>query len=978
MTKFTIRLFSKGLVVLLFHLSPGLYGQNCGLVFSPEQPQLCGGSSVQLSVSGGISYQWSPATGLNSASVPNPVASPQTTTTYTVTANVGGSICVDSVTVVVLPQISISASDTVVCSGTEVTLYATGATELVWNGGVQSPIISVNPVVTTTYTVTGALGSCTSVQTFTVTALPTPSVSVNVSPGSNICPGANVILTANNFVNDPTVTYRWLPGGETHRILEIPSVTQSLTYTCVATNAAGCTDTVVVNVVVNGNASPFNFDVFSPDPTVCENDLVSIRVLGNGAFEGRVMPEQGILVPPVVPGGEYSFNGPPGNYTVTFVGTSPDGCTASRSLAVEIFPAPEIQVVSVPSALWCLSSQAPVQGTLTAVNLLDPDNSTTYRYQWLPGPNVLNPCENPPLCSRASVSHTPGATYTVTAWQFHVSGADDIDTCSATYTLSTPTQAGPLTVTASVVAGGCTRTGVTIAATTNRPATFVWRDGSGNVLPGSGNTNIFFPPPGISQATYHISAIEPGTGCFDETSVSVNFFPSPEVAVNPLVKLCVPGNALLSAGILNAAAIQAEGGSVEYNWQPGNAGGATFSVSPSESQTYTVRVRVVYPNSPVYPSGAICDETRTIRVEAVTLSVQAAAPRPACPGQTRILSAHALFSDRTPCDNCVFSWELDQQPVGVGREWEVVAQTPPGVRRYSVTARHPDGCSANTLVDWEVRSPPEVWINGQNVGAICVMPEENEGRLTASGAHVYSWSPNLGLSATAGPEVRAFFVDSILTYTVIGVDTVTDCEDTAKVTVRFSPTASPPYVDPSSVVTNGTQARGRVDFSRLTTGIPLQAAVTLYVNDRAVGLTPVLPDGSWETPDLPQALGECDAVYARVRFDRNCNDVLDDDDPLSEPGNIVVVPLGPFELRNAFTPNGDGRNDVFEVVDNLPDRFPDAVLQVFNRWGDMVYSAAPYRNDWTGDNLPEGTYFFLLQFNKCEAGPIKSHLTILR
>ncbi|MCS7085765.1 MAG: gliding motility-associated C-terminal domain-containing protein, partial [Bacteroidia bacterium] len=686
----------------------------------------------------------------------------------------------------------------------------------------------------------------------------------------------------------------------------------------------------------------------------------------------------GNLIPPPVVGGDYTFTGPPGVYTVTFVGTSPDGCSSSRSIEVEIYPAPEIQVIADPAALWCLGSQNPVPGTLTAVNLLDPDNQTTFRYQWTLNANIVNPCENPPLCSRARVSHTPGAVYTVAAFQYHVSSSDDVDTCMTSYTLSTPSQIGPLTVTATATAGGCDRTGVTVTATTNRPAQFIWRDANGNLLQGSGGTNIFYPPPGATEATYHVRAVEPATGCFDETTISVSFMPSPEVAVNPKVKLCVPATALLSAGVLNAEQIAALNGQIEYNWQPGNVGGPTFSVSPSFSQTYTVVVRVIYPNSPTFPSGVICEEIRTIRVETTSLRVEAEQPRRACPGQTRTLSARAVFDDQTPCDQCIFEWEANGQTLGNQNPLNISVEGPSGTRWYTVFARHPDGCTANALVGLEVVPPPEVKINGEKQARVCVAPEENDAKLNASGAHVFRWSPNLGLNTAIGAEVRAFFVDSTITYFVIGADTVTGCQDTARVNVRFSPIVSPPMLEPNSVVINGFSARGRVDFSRLAPDKILQAAVALYVNDIETAVAPVAPDGTWEILDLPQAFGECDRVYARVKSDRNCNDVLDDPDVWSAPGNVVVVPLGPVEVRNAFTPNGDGKNDVFEVVDNLPDRFPDATLQVFNRWGVLVYEADPYRNDWTGDNLPEGTYYFLLRFNKCEAEAIKSHLTLLR
>lgn len=65
-----------------------------------------------------------------------------------------------------------------------------------------------------------------------------------------------------------------------------------------------------------------------------------------------------------------------------------------------------------------------------------------------------------------------------------------------------------------------------------------------------------------------------------------------------------------------------------------------------------------------------------------------------------------------------------------------------------------------------------------------------------------------------------------------------------------------------------------------------------------------------------------------------------------------------------FSPNGDGKNDFFTIL-NL-DRYPGNELKIFNRWGTLVYRDRNYANDWDGrtidhKQLPDGTYFFLLE-----------------
>jgi gliding motility-associated-like protein len=88
---------------------------------------------------------------------------------------------------------------------------------------------------------------------------------------------------------------------------------------------------------------------------------------------------------------------------------------------------------------------------------------------------------------------------------------------------------------------------------------------------------------------------------------------------------------------------------------------------------------------------------------------------------------------------------------------------------------------------------------------------------------------------------------------------------------------------------------------------------------------------------------------------------------------------------NAITPNGDGMNDalVFEALLEEPNPYPDNELIVFNRWGDIVYQARPYLNDWqgtnnNGNNLPHGTYYFILRLNIAAGEILRGDVTILR
>jgi gliding motility-associated-like protein len=107
--------------------------------------------------------------------------------------------------------------------------------------------------------------------------------------------------------------------------------------------------------------------------------------------------------------------------------------------------------------------------------------------------------------------------------------------------------------------------------------------------------------------------------------------------------------------------------------------------------------------------------------------------------------------------------------------------------------------------------------------------------------------------------------------------------------------------------------------------------------------------------------------------------IFDDDVfVLADLDIIINVPEG-------ISPNGDGKNDVLYI--RFLEYFPENELQIFNRWGDMVYKASPYLNDWDGDSnssmklgnksVVAGTYYYILKL-KDGAEPMKGFFELKR
>ncbi|RMF32657.1 MAG: gliding motility-associated C-terminal domain-containing protein, partial [Bacteroidetes bacterium] len=78
---------------------------------------------------------------------------------------------------------------------------------------------------------------------------------------------------------------------------------------------------------------------------------------------------------------------------------------------------------------------------------------------------------------------------------------------------------------------------------------------------------------------------------------------------------------------------------------------------------------------------------------------------------------------------------------------------------------------------------------------------------------------------------------------------------------------------------------------------------------------------------------------------------------------FITVDCEELTIFSGFSPNGDGVNDTFTI--RGVHRFPDNQLIVFNRWGNEVYRARNYQNDWdgtwNGKLLPDATYFYIFE-----------------
>lgn len=213
----------------------------------------------------------------------------------------------------------------------------------------------------------------------------------------------------------------------------------------------------------------------------------------------------------------------------------------------------------------------------------------------------------------------------------------------------------------------------------------------------------------------------------------------------------------------------------------------------------------------------------------------------------------------------------------------------------------------------------------------------------------YSWSPGSTLSdSTSGAPVASPGLTTI-TYTITA--TTAGCAPkTDQVTVTVIPT---PLINagPDTTIFEGAVAilHGSGGFSYAWGNTP----DIMYEYSASCDVEPVVTTtyylyGTDETKKCPG--------YDQV--------------------TVFVEKSDELVIYNTFTPNGDGNND-FWYIGNIQ-KYPENRLEVYNRYGKMVFKANGYLNNWdgrvSGDELPAGTYFYDLELGV--PGTKKYHGTI--
>jgi gliding motility-associated-like protein len=981
-----------------------------------------GGSGTTLNVTGagaGGTYSWSTGATTSSISV-NPIV----TTTYSVTATTATLGCSGSKTVVVTvnntPTISVSATPTTtICSGTTVTLNTsggTGGTTYSWSTGQTTSSINVTPGSTTTYTVTATNGACQGPpQTIVISVNPTPTLTASANPSTTICAGSSVKLTANP---SGLASYSWTPTGTlTTTTYDTTTATPTVTttYTVTGTTAAGCTNTTPATVVVKVNVSPTVSISALPSLSICSGNSTILTASGAATYLWSTSATTSAIIV-----------GPTTTTTYTVTGKSAAGCANSNSTQTVVVTVTTTPTVTVnpaspgvcPGDTAVLTANGATtylwsSGQTTDTIVSHPASNTTYTVTGKNGTcsgsqtvtvtvgaiNVtatassLGICFGQPDTIKASGAATytwsTGSTnssfiYTATKdTSFSVvgkSGAGCKDSAKVSITISTPATitASSTSPTKTVCPGDTTQAYVTITGAGTPPYTYNW-----NTIPVQTNDTAW----GLGAGTYTVT-ISDANHCVSDTATVIITTQNIVVAASasPSGNICSGGSTLMTAT-----------GATNYIWR--NSTGLTDTIYdtatayPTITTTYTV----------FGTTTGTCKDSATvlITVNSTPTVIANASGTAICAGQSTILTANGASS---------YTWTPSTGlKVTTGSP---ITANPGTSTTYIVTGTSAAGCPDTASVSVTVNPTPTISLKVSGNDTIC---KGKSVTITASGGTTYAWSPGGG----TGSSINVSPATSPTTYTVVAYSANGACTDTNKQAIYLFPpltvnmkaldsvcsgkpvtidaqvaggdplpgytyswtpslgTGAGPYiVNPTTSTTyscTATDGCGNSTSSETVVGIdPTPKAIfTATPNPVYAGEYVAFVDNSTLADSWYWTFGTNGATstasFPYYQYDVAGNYIVTlwvtSKDGCRDSTSDTVHVLEIIYVPNVFTPNGDGQNDVFHVTATSIKTYS---IEIFNRWGQKVFSADSPNVDWDGKSMAgveesDGIYFYLIK-----------------
>ena len=920
--------------------------------FTPATPNItsansqyiidCTHGELTLNATGGISYEWSTMDD-------GPTIIVTEAGTYRVTAT-GLNGCPGETEIVIAADNTVpnayinnmSGTYALSCNVSSIEVIAQGGVQFAWSnqlwGGGSSQVITTPG--TYVVTVTGRNG-CAGTASITIeNDLDPPTVYINST--NNLyelnCSVSRINVTASGN----GISYAWSGGSNSTGYTN--TFVNPGTYTVTSTGFNGCTNTATVTIAANYSAPDINISNESGSTVLdCNTQQIHVVVTGQNATyiwnDGYTTADRTF----------YSH----GQYTVTATGAN--GCTASASIGItENMVQPTVSIANNTGTLE-------LNCVTTSISLTANGGQS---YVWSDG-----------TMSQTNAISTPGL-YTVTAT------AANGCTNTATVTISqAPVFNAEITNIGTINCYG-ESTSVTVTATGGNPSySYEWSDGQ--------NTQT---ATGLLAGSYTVTVRDSG-GC--SVALQCNVTQPLEMQASVVSRDQICG---VSQGSLNAVVI---GGTQPYSY--------TWSNGATTAENTNVIVGQ-YGLTVVDINNCMSTATAQVSMQGM-LSVNAHVTQQiSCHGYNDGIVAAEAPNAAEPL---FYTWSTGNASPEIYNLFE---------GSYMVTVTDAWGCTGQAGVN--LVSPPEMNLQTYIENPLCHDSRDGKIIATAFGGvapYSYLWNTssseselaNIGMgtytltiSDAAGcSAVKSVTLEAPAPITVETSTSEIKCNGDKDGKIQVEVTGG---VEPYSYSIDGL-ARPSTNnvFSNMTAGY---YTVRVVDNNGCVAAKPTL----LSQPDVLQVETLVENPFCRgsrtgsiemkvtggtepymYYWNNSKSDVsimqnmyageyvvgvVDGNECKSEEITITLtdVDVPCLRIPNVFTPNGDGVNDIWEIV-NI-DMFPEAEVYVFNRWGQLLFTSKGYTEPWDGSYrghfVPAGTYMYIIDlFN--DDDPYEGTVTII-
>jgi gliding motility-associated-like protein len=446
----------------------------------------------------------------------------------------------------------------------------------------------------------------------------------------------------------------------------------------------------------------------------------------------------------------------------------------------------------------------------------------------------------------------------------------------------------------------------------------------------------FTLPSGVSDLVLRLTNNAPG-GCGNDLALDdITFRPcGPKVnaafaninGISDTANYCISDNKT----IVISGNVQAGYNNPSFQWQQSIDSGATWQDIPGATDStythvYAAAGRFQYRMSASEAGNIsiarcrVASNVLTIIIDAIPVP-QAVNTSPVCEGLPVTLVAKNGYT---------YAWAGPNGFSSAASAPLIAGATVNDAGEYYVVVTTKGGCSKQDSTLVVVHGIPAA-----SAGSDATICENSSTSLLASGGAYYKWTPAAGLSDTSIANPVA---DPLVTTTyMVTVSSLFNCKatDSVLITVLKKPVANAgpdkKILTGQSVLLNGTAGGDTASYF----WTPPQ-----FINNTNI-LTPTVNPVNNMTYTLHVLSGD------------GCGAATDD---------VFVRVFKNIEVPNAFSPNGDGINDVWNIEDL--NTYPESDTKVFNRYGQVVFHSKGYSKPWdgtfNGKSLPVGTYYYTI------------------